>query len=151
MVERSEKGPGREEAGDLVGERERCEERRLIAVAADLRQPRERLGKRAEARTVTVRAGLPVRGDAHDDEPWIRLLQRCRREVEPLQDAGSEALDDGVCRLDETQEGFSALRVLQVERDRSLVAPDQKPPGAAVTDGLAHRRESCRRRRVARP
>src|SRR5207237_4655414 len=74
-----------------------------------------------------------------DDEPRVDRLQRLRGEIEALEHARPEALDERVGGLDEPQQHLAALRLLEVERHRALVAPDPEPPGRAAADELAHR------------
>ena len=81
----------------------------------------------------------PNAGQAHDDEPRVDGVERLGREVEPLEDAGPEALDERVGGLDQAEQGLAPLRVLEIERDRALVAADREPPGRARADELAHR------------
>ena len=46
-------------------------------------------------------------------------------DAQALHDSGAEPLDDDVCLFDHPQERFLRLRVLQVEADRALVAPQR--------------------------
>jgi hypothetical protein len=117
VVQRDEQRPGSEKARDLVGERERREQRRLPRGAADLGEAGERLGKCAESWPVTVRAGLPEGRQPHDHQSRIHGLQRLRREVQPLEHAGAKALYERIGGFDESKERGSPFRVFQVDGD----------------------------------
>ena len=83
-------------AGDLVGQRDRREQRAAVGLAVDRREPAHRLGDGGEARTWRVRAVLAETGDPRDHEPRVAGEEHVGAEPEPLEGAGTEVLDQHV-------------------------------------------------------
>src|SRR5204863_5006010 len=75
-----------------------------------------------ESGPLAIRAVLSEAGDAREHDPAVYLAQRCVVDAEPVFYVGPIVFDDDVRRLDQTEKDFAALRRLEVERNRALVA-----------------------------
>ncbi len=100
--------------------------------------PAHRLRDRGVACALGVRSGLPVPGDAREDDAGIHRRQLLVAEVPALERAGAEVLGDGVRDAHELEEELLAFGVAQVQRDAFLVPRlDGPPEGAPLVAGLA--------------
>src|SRR6185436_20246973 len=81
-----------------------------------------------EAGASRVRPALPIAGDADHDQPRIDLRELVVTAAPLLQRAGSEVLQQEVGFPDQLVQNLLALRLTQIERDRLLVARDDRPP-----------------------
>ncbi len=125
---RDHHGERPDHGGDLVGERDRRQERAPVGLAVDGGEPAHRLGQGREPGTAGVGAVLPEAGHAQDDEPGVAADEVVRREAEPLERAGAEVLDEHVGAVDEAAHVRQAVVGLEVEHDAALAPADELPP-----------------------
>src|SRR5262245_53250801 len=85
-----------------------------------------RLGDHVEALVLAVRAGEPEALDAGHDDARVRGVQPLVVETEFLHHAGSEVLDGDVGPLDPAERQRAPIRVLQVDRDATLVGVEDE-------------------------
>ena len=102
--------------------------RRRRRIAHDVAQAAHRLADRAEAGLPRIGPGLPEAGDADHDQARIDRRQLGPAEAPLLHRAGPEVLEQEVGLLDQVLEQRLAVGLAQVERDRLLVARDDRPP-----------------------
>ncbi len=137
-VERRQDPLRREHPREGVAERDVHPRRGLAGEAVDVPDPAHRLRHGREARALRVRAGLPVTGDAREDEPRVDLAQPLVAEVPLLERPGPEVLHQHVRVLREPEQQRLPLLVTEVQRDALLVARLHGPPErAALVAGLA--------------
>ena len=123
--QRADAGEGR---GQRVADRDADARRRRDRVADDVAQAAHRLADRAEAGAARVGPGLPVAGDADHDEARVGGGELLPAEVPFLERARAEILDQEVGLRGELEQEPLPLGLAQVERDRFLVARDDRPP-----------------------
>ena len=111
-----------EQPGGEVGDGNADPHRTLAGRAGDRHQPAHALRDLIEARPLVIRPVLAEAGDAAIDDARVDLAQALIVDAELCLDVGTEVLDHDVGLLGEALEHFEALRVLQVERHRPLVA-----------------------------
>ncbi len=138
--ERGDHGEGRVGAGERIA-RPR-DVGRAVPVAGDPRQSRHLLHARRKAGTVPPRAVEPEAGHAHHDDVGAHLPEPVVGEVELLEDAGGEVLDDDVARRRQPQQQLTAAGVRQVERDVALVEVDGEVDVALVEPAVDGRRDA---------
>ena len=85
--QRDHRGEGAGQRGDLVGERDRREQRTAVGLAVERREARHRLGDRGEARPAGVGPVLPEPGDAQDHDVGVAREEHVGTEAEPLEGA----------------------------------------------------------------
>ena len=95
-----------EEAGQGVAEADARAHRRAIGVAGQVADAAERLRDVGEAGAVAIGAGLPVAGDADEDDARVRRAQHLVAEVPAFQRAGPEILNHHVAAAHEVQREF---------------------------------------------
>ncbi len=148
-VERCEDSLHGEHARQRVAEREVDARRRLAREAVDVPDSAHRLRDRRKAGARSVRARLPVAGDARDHELGIRLPQPRRRKVPLLQRPRAKVLGQHVAALHELEQQLLSARLAQVQRDALLVAgldgPPERPPLVARVAPVAKRVRLARR------
>ena len=115
------------ERGDLVGERDRREQRRAVGLAVDRGEAAHRLRHRREPRTRRVRTVLAEAGDAQDHEPGVARVQHVGTEAEPLERAGPEVLDQHVGAGREVEQRRAPGVGLEVADDAALAPAEQLP------------------------
>ena len=136
--ERREHALDGDHPGEGVAEGDRGARRRLVGVAVDAAQAAHRLGDRGVPGQRRVGPGLPVAGDAAEDEARVGRGEAVVAQVPALEGAGAEVLDDDVGVRDQLQQHLLAARAAQVEGDAALVAPEDGPHEAvAVVVALA--------------
>src|SRR3989304_3046908 len=111
----------REHAGERVAERDVEARRRLAGEAVDVTDPAHRLGDRGEAGALGGGPGLPVAGDAGEDELWVRLTEAVPAEVPFLERPRAEVLDEDVASLREPEQELLPSLLAPVQRDAPLV------------------------------
>jgi hypothetical protein len=124
-VERDHRREGAHQAGDAVGEPEGRQRWRAVRRSRDVREAAERLGERAEARFLALRAGLAEAGDAHDHEAGIDLVQQLGAETPALEPTRPEVLDEHVGPVAEPPHDRAIGLVVEIERRDALVAADR--------------------------
>ena len=120
-AQRNHHGVGAIQPGHHVGQRQRRQHGRAVAVAVLRREPRHRLHQRAEAWPVAIRPVLAEAGDAHDDQLWIARVQHVGAETHLLQRARPEILDQHVALCEQIQQRVTAGLRAQVQRETLLV------------------------------
>src|SRR6185436_8063069 len=75
-----------------------------------------------ESGPLAIRAVLSEAGDAREHDPAVYFAQYFVVDAEPVFHVRPVVLDDDVRSLDETEKDLAALRCLEVERNRALVA-----------------------------
>jgi len=96
--------------------------------------------------TLRVRSGLPVTGNAAQDDPRIPRAQHVVADAELVHHARTKAFDDDVGRLDEPQEEVAARVLLEVQAQALLAAVDDLVEKARVA---VSSRPSCAHSRRA--
>ena len=86
-----------------------------------------------------VRPVLTETAHSGDDERRTAIEQHVGSEPEPFERARAEVLDEHVGTVDQPEQHVAVGGVLQVERDRPLVAVDELPPQAGSVTGIAPR------------
>ena len=87
-----------------------------------------RLGQGAKTSPVAIRPRLPEAGHADNDQAGVQGEKDLRSKTPLLERAGTEALDQDMRRRNETTHELCPAWVREEERDRSLVAPEERPP-----------------------
>ncbi|MGF6838118.1 hypothetical protein QF001_001985 [Paraburkholderia youngii] len=87
-----------------------------------------RLADRTEARTVTIRAGLTVAGNAHHRQSPVQRVQHVPAEAELFERTGTQIFDDDVGIGGEALDDLDAIGRFQIHADGLLVARLQIPP-----------------------
>ncbi|MPM40034.1 hypothetical protein SDC9_86672 [bioreactor metagenome] len=95
------------------------------------------LGDGRKARSLAVRARLPVAGDADHDKLRIEGRQLLPAQPPLLQRPGTEILDHDVDFAGQATYDLARLVALEVERDRLLVATLRVPPQRGTLVELA--------------
>src|SRR5215218_1959864 len=90
-----------------------------------------RLADRPEPRFGGAGPGLTEPGYAHKDDARVRRTQRRVVETPSFQRAGPKVLHHHIALLREASHEVATAFVAKVDRDRSLVARDRRPPEAA--------------------
>ena len=116
------------QCGQRVADRDAGARRRAIGRAGDVAQSAHRLADDAEARAFAIRAGLPVAGNADHDHAGIDGGEGFVGEAPVLERAGAEVLDHDVRAFHQRARDRLAVRLPQVDGDRSLVARLHVPP-----------------------
>ena len=111
-----------EQPGGEVGDGNADPHRTFAGRAGDRHQPAHALRDLIEARPLVIGPVLAEAGDAAIDDARVDLAQALIVDAELCLDVGTEVLDHDVGLLGEALEHFEALRVLQVQRHRPLVA-----------------------------
>ena len=111
-----------EEARGQVGDRGAGAHRPLAGEPRDRHQAAHALRDLVEAGAVAVRSVLAEAGDAREDDARVDLLERFVVDAEAELHVGPVVLDHDVGGLRQLHEDRDALRVLEIERDRALVA-----------------------------
>src|SRR2546421_255156 len=96
--------------------------RTLAGQAGDGHQAAQPLRDLVVAGTVTVRTALAEARDARVDDARVDRAERLVVDAEPVLDVGTEVLDHHVGLGGQLLEDLDPLGVLEVERDRALVA-----------------------------
>ena len=124
-VHRDHRGERGRERGDLVGQRDRRQQRRAVGLTVERGEARHRLGQRGEPRTMGVRPVLTEPGDPSDHQLRVGGEQDVGCEPEPFERSRPEVLDEDIGAGAQPAHHREVVRVLEVERDRSLVAVQQ--------------------------
>ena len=116
------------ERGDLVGERDRREQRRAVGLAVDRREAAHRLGDRREAGLRRVRAVLAEAGDAQHDEARVARRAARRGRARAARSCPGRKFSTSTSAASARRSSASRPGVgLQVEHDRALVPAEQLP------------------------
>ncbi len=128
VMQRRQRAHAGERRGERVADADADARRRRRRIADDIAQAAHRLADRAEAGAVRVRAGLAVARDPDHDQ--ARVDRRERRVIQApfLHRAGPEVLEQEIGLRDQFLQHVLAGALAQVERDRLLVAGDDRPP-----------------------
>jgi len=133
VVQGGEGADAGERGCQRVTDRDAHPRRRRRGVAHDVAQATHRLADRAEAGLPRIRARLPETGHTDHDQAGVDRRQFGPPESPFFHRARPEILEQEVRLLDEVLEQRLAVGLAQVERDRFLVAGDDRPPeGLAV-------------------
>src|SRR3954468_258843 len=116
------------ERRERVAYREVGAYRRPVRKAGDVAHAAHRLADGGEARSLAVRAGLPIARDAHENELRILVRKHVPAEVPLLERARTEVLDHDMAIAREAACDRLPVGLPQVERDRLLVARLHVPP-----------------------
>ena len=128
-------------------------------VAGEEGQSTEGVADTAETRPVLVGSGLSVAADPHHDQARVDLLQDVPAQAPFLQRSRLKVFDENIGLFDQPLENFAGLGLVQIRRDRLLVAALGQPGQrlAAFGDGaelaqriadLGEARSSGFRRRI---
>ena len=141
LIEGRQHADGTEQAGDDVGHGRAALQRRPVgALAGDAHEAAHGLGHQVEAAAIAPRAGEAVAGDRAIDQAWIALFQPGLSEAEARQHAGPVVLDEHVGPGEQAVQHRLAMRRLEVEGERVLVAVDGHETGGLIADPvLGHR------------
>ena len=116
------------ERGDLVGQRDRREERRAVGLAVDRREPAHRLGDRRESRLRRVGAVLAEAGDAEHDEPRVARRAAPPGRARAARCVPGRKFSTSTSAASASRSSVVAAGVgLEVEHDRPLVPTEQLP------------------------
>ena len=127
-----------EHRGEGVAERDPRAWRRLARKAVDVAEPAHRLRDGREARTLGVRTGLAVAGDAGQDDALVRGREPVVPEIPPLERARPEVLGEDVGNADELEQELLPSRLAEIQRDALLVPRLHRPEkGSALVARLA--------------
>ncbi len=126
--QRGEYRDGGAEPGDHVDERHAHLRRVALRRAGDRHQAAQRLYERVIAGHRSAGPGAEA-GDRAVDQPGVRGGERPRREPEALERPGLEVVDEDVGAPGELAGELGVVVVLEVERDRALVAVDGEEVG----------------------
>src|ERR1700677_4960387 len=120
--------------------------RRLIREAVDVQHPAERGQDGVVGDKIPIWPGLPERRDRAQHERGILAMQHLPAEPEPVESAGREALDDDVGAARQLQKNIRAARVVEIERQRSLVeiVEPEKQTAVAMRQFVEERTDSPR-------
>ena len=114
------------EAGAEIADRDPAFDRRTTLLAGDAHQAGHSLHGHVEGAFSGIRPALPIPGNRAIDDAAIERFQRIVAETEPPEHAGAEVLQhdvgDGAQRLQLRK----ARGILQIDRDRPLVAVDRR-------------------------
>ncbi len=116
----------------LVGGGKADRGRPLVASRGD--QAGERLDQEVLARSAGHRPARPVAGRRGVDDIRIQRPNLVVAEPEPVHDARPEVLHHHVGALEQAQDQRLAVRVLEVDRERALVAVGGEIEGADAVD-----------------
>ena len=128
MAQRHQRADHRPQRGNRVADADAGAHWRTVLEAGDVTQPAHRLADRAEARLILHRPGLAEAGQAHHHQLGIQRMDGIPAEPQLLQHAGAEVFDQDVGLSDQLAQDLLAVRVLEVERQRLLVARLHEPP-----------------------
>ncbi len=111
-----------EDAAAEIGDRDADAQRTVPRQSRDRHEPAHALRDLVEAGTIGVGSGLAETGDAGVDQARIDLRERRVVDAEAVLHVGPEVLEQHVGLLRELLQHRDALGLLQVQRDRALVA-----------------------------
>ena len=136
---------GAMKAGAHVGHGDAGPHRAATRHAGDVHQPAHALGDLVEARALGIGAVLAEARDRAQHDARIHLLQALVVDAEAKLHVGAVILDHDVGLLHQLHEDRPAVGLLQVERDRPLVAvqileirPVARPAHVALGDAGRH-------------
>ncbi len=149
--------PGRRRSARARGARRGCRRRRTSrragrrsgradalrvvgAGSGERHQPGLALGDLVVAGAPALRAVVAEAGDREDDQARVAPHQLLDAEAEPLQHAGAEVLHQHVGTVDQPEQDLLVGGVLEVERDRLLVAVGAQEVRRLPRVGLADER-----------
>jgi hypothetical protein len=95
------------------------------------------LANDAKGCAITIRAVLPKIGNMRHDEIGPRSFERLHAQAKLLELSGPEIFNQRVAAGNKAKHDGSGLRMLEVERHRTLVASVQRPPERLPVDLLA--------------
>ena len=124
VVERGDRGLGREGAGEVVGDRHARADRRAVGVPGQMEQSAVADAHAVEAGSLRVGPVLAEDRDAHPHQARVAV---CGPDVPALHGAGTEVLAHDVGRGREPAEQVLALGPAQVAGDALAAAPLDRP------------------------
>src|SRR3989454_178043 len=122
LEQRDEDAVREEHARGEIGHGNADAHRALARPAGDRHEAAHALGDLVVARAIAVRARLAEARDAAVHEARVDLAQRLVVDAEAVLDVRAVVLDEDVSPRGQALEDLDATRVLEVERDRALVA-----------------------------
>src|SRR5262249_6431666 len=122
LEQRGQYAHSAEEPGGEVSHGNADPHRTFTRRAGDRHQPAHALRDLIEAGALVIGAVLAEAGDAAIDDARIDLSHALVVNAELRLDVGTEILDDDVGLGSKAVEDLKTLRILQVQRDRPLVA-----------------------------
>ena len=134
LLQRGEDADHRPHAGGDVVDRRRAEGRRIFRPAGQRHHRAVGLRQRIEARRIAHRPLVAERADRAIDQPRIDRLHRRRPDAHLLDDAGPQVLDQDVGIAREPLQLLDVGGVLDVDRDRTLVAVGRVKHHRGVVD-----------------
>ena len=121
-----------------VGQPEGRQRRRTIRFAGDMGKPAHGLGNGAEAGAVAQRPRLAEARHPKHDQARVQFRQHLPAQTPALQRAGPEILDKHIRVPDQRPQRLGAVRLLQVQHDRALVARRHLPPEPDAVLAMPH-------------
>ena len=140
LVERGEDAVGAVHPGQQVRDRHADALRVVGTGAGERHQAGLALGDLVVAGAAALRSVVAEAGDREDDEARVAAHQLLDAEAEPFEHAGAEVLHQHVGPLDEPDQDVLVGLVLEVERDRLLVAVGAEEVRRLARVGLADER-----------
>jgi hypothetical protein len=111
-----------EQAPTDIGDRAADAHRAAARLPGDRHDAGQALRDLIESGALAIRAVLSETGNARQHDSRIDLAQRLVVDAQPILHVGAEILDDDIRVLHEPEKNLAPLRVLEVQRDRALVA-----------------------------
>jgi hypothetical protein len=133
MMQRCQCAHARVHTGKRVPDADTDSCRRAIGFAHNVAQPTHGFANATVASALRVRPGLPVAGNAHQDETRVERREHRPTAVPFLQGARSEVLYDYIRFMHQLFENTLPFGLAKVESDGLLVAPDHRPPDRGLT------------------
>src|SRR5208282_5564445 len=120
--------------------------RRVIREAVDVEHATERSQHGVVGDKVAIWPGLAEGRDRAQHERGILAMQNLPAQPEPVESAGSEALDNDVGTARELQKDVRAARMVEVERERALVeiVEPEKQTAVAMRQVVEERADASR-------
>src|SRR5260370_34211371 len=116
----------------MIGLQTERTHRRMIREAVDVEHPAERGQHGVVGDIVAIRAGLAEGSDRAKHERGVLAMENVPAEAQLIESADCEALDHHVSSTSQLKQHIGAARVLEVERQRSLVEIVEPEKQAAV-------------------
>ena len=134
VAQRHQRADHAVQRGDRVADRNADPHRRPVRVPRHVADAAHALADRAKARLVAHRTSLAVAGQPHHDRGRIQRPQLLVAEAPLFEHAGPVVLDHDVGVAGQPLRNLLRTRILQIQRDRALVARLHVPPkrGAVV-------------------
>src|SRR5438105_5034270 len=127
-MQREQRADHAMQRSDRIAEREVRARRRPVGKAGEVAHAADPFSDRGESRALTIRSGLAVTRDPHEDQLRVVARKRVPAEVPLLERAGPEILDHDLRAAGKAPHDLLALGTAQVAGHRFLVPGLHMPP-----------------------